>query len=66
MKNKIDITKQIQEAILNGNSFYQDIPLPSPQTSGTYVQRSTYAWIRAQQVFSKHEVLLRGAENIIK
>lgn len=47
------ITQDIQRAILAGLSHYQGVELPTPQTSGTSHQNSSYALIQAGRVYQQ-------------
>jgi len=42
--------KDIQRAILAQLDYYQGVKLPSPQTTGTSHQISTYAFLQAAEV----------------
>lgn len=49
-----EIQLEIKRAILSGDKQYQGIPLPSPQTAGTYRQQESYAHSRAMQLYELH------------
>ena len=48
-----DQVQDIKRAILANLDYYQGVKLPSPQTSGTMTQRSTYAQLKAQEIQTK-------------
>jgi hypothetical protein len=52
----MNITEQITRAILRGEKTFKstsgmyEVKLPSPQTTGTGMQRETYARLEAQKI----------------
>lgn len=53
--NRFDLLTNIKTAILNGEGTFSInnevvVSLPSPQTSGTGTQQSTYAAMKAQEI----------------
>lgn len=46
---------EIQKAILRGDKEYKGIKLPSPQGAGTYTQKSTYAYLKAQEIIKENQ-----------
>ena len=48
---RFEKVEDIKRAILRGDKEYNGITLPKPQTTGTAMQRITYAWQKAEQVY---------------
>ena len=45
-----ELTKEIAQAIMQGQTEFEGVKLPSPQTAGTYFQRLTYAQDKAEKI----------------
>lgn len=50
---RFEIVEQIKKAILKGNKSYMGVRLPSPQGSGTSMQKSTFARMKAEDVYDQ-------------
>jgi len=48
--------KTIQDAILNNESHFKGLELPTRQTSGTDSQIVTYAYIQAQRFLEENDI----------
>jgi len=49
----METIENIKKAILRGDKFFNGIKLPKGQT-GTYKQQSSYALLKAQEIFTQH------------
>lgn len=46
--------EDIKNAILRGEEFFNGIKLPTPQRTGTFTQQSSYALLKAREIFEQH------------
>ena len=49
----METIEQIKHVILSGGKFFKGIKLPKGQT-GTYMQQSSYAYLKAREIFTEH------------
>lgn len=51
---RYNTVEAIKKAILRGEHFYNEVVLPSGQRAGTYFQKATYAYLKAEKIYEKH------------